>query len=609
MANRYWVGGTGTFNNAATTNWSAAAAITFTASCIGTALTTTGSPALVAGMTVWSNNNTSLGTIVSGAGNAWVVTVGGTYASQGMTAATAGASAPTTSDSVFFTATSSLVSYTVTTGTSPSCLALTMSGPASGNLTFAGTNNIQFTGAGSRLLRISTPSTIIWTNSGLPQFTIGSGSITFDTNGFVIPVNITIDANPSSVNLLSNFTTSGTFSCGSVSVVLNSNILTCNVLTFGTATNPNINFGTGKIVCAGNYTGATGLTVTGTPLIELSSSAGGTILVSPVTTTVSSAISFKTTGSGTFTLNIAAGVAILDVDLTNHAGVFGTAVSSSGFTIGGALTLSSNASFSVQSGTGVISFKATSGPKNITPNGKTIDRPVTFDGVGGNWVLQGAMTLGSTRTLTHSNGTLNLNGQTLTAASYVTGTGTKNLTFNGGTLTVTNSGTTAFNNAVPTGFTTSAGTAKGNVYMTSSSAKTFVGGGSTYNATLVQAGAGALTISGSNTFSSIKNTTQPAPVTFTSSTTTTFVDDFKLKGAYGAFIVITASTAGTAATVSKSGVAVNCDYISVKDNLPAGGASWYAGAHSTLVSNYTGINGWYQRPPPSANTEFLTFLQ
>jgi hypothetical protein len=142
--------------------------------------------------------------------------------------------------------------------------------------------------------------------------------------------------------------------------------------------------------------------------------------------------------------------------------------------------------------------------------------------------------------------------------------------------------------------------------MTSATAKTFVGGGSNYNATLVQAGAGALTISGSNTFSNIKNTTQPAPVIFTSSTTNTFVDDFKLKGTNGSLIVITASTAGTAATVAHTGISVSCDYISLKDNAATGATPFYAGAHSTLVSNTT---NWALRPPPSANTDFLMFFQ
>ena len=95
MATRYWAGGPGTWSTAATTNWSAASPLILTgASCTGTTLTTTTSPALVVGMTVWSSGNVSLGTITGGSGNSWTVSTGGTYASQKMTAATIGASAP-----------------------------------------------------------------------------------------------------------------------------------------------------------------------------------------------------------------------------------------------------------------------------------------------------------------------------------------------------------------------------------------------------------------------------------------------------------------------------------------------------------------------------------
>lgn len=57
-----------------------------TASCSGTALTTTGSPALVVGQTITSAGGVSLGTIASGSANSWVVTTGGTYTSQTMSA-------------------------------------------------------------------------------------------------------------------------------------------------------------------------------------------------------------------------------------------------------------------------------------------------------------------------------------------------------------------------------------------------------------------------------------------------------------------------------------------------------------------------------------------
>ncbi len=69
--------------------------LNITASCAGTTLTTTGSPALLVGMTVTTLANgttagVSLGTIVSGSVNTWVVTIGGTFASQTMTASSNG---------------------------------------------------------------------------------------------------------------------------------------------------------------------------------------------------------------------------------------------------------------------------------------------------------------------------------------------------------------------------------------------------------------------------------------------------------------------------------------------------------------------------------------
>ena len=105
MANRYWVGGFGNWDGATTTHWSTAPAITFTASRSGTTLTTTGSPSLAIGMTVWDSTNTSLGTITGGSGNSWTMSASGSVGSQSMTAATIGASVPTSTDDVVVTAT------------------------------------------------------------------------------------------------------------------------------------------------------------------------------------------------------------------------------------------------------------------------------------------------------------------------------------------------------------------------------------------------------------------------------------------------------------------------------------------------------------------------
>lgn len=121
MANRYWVGGTGTWDGTSTSNWSAAVPVGFTASRSGTTLTTTGSPALVVGMTVWYDTNStsgtyaSAGTITGGSGNTWTTSGSGTISSQQMYAATTGASVPVDVDDVFFRpdATTNLTTVTV----------------------------------------------------------------------------------------------------------------------------------------------------------------------------------------------------------------------------------------------------------------------------------------------------------------------------------------------------------------------------------------------------------------------------------------------------------------------------------------------------------------
>ena len=388
---------------------------------------------------------------------------------------------------------------------------------------------------------------------------------------------------------------------------INGKTFTCVSFSSNNANTRTIAWGTtGRVVVTGSgsnaYTQAdvTGLTVTGTGTVEFTYSGATATTVNTGVATASQRFNFVASNGGTYSLNVGPGTTGANFNDVDFSGFSGTILATNPMNIFGNLTLSSaltmNASASV-----AITFGATSGPKTITTNGKSITRVTTFSGAGGSWQLQDALTF--TQTVTHAAGTVNLNGKTLTLPSYVTAAGTKNLTFNGGTLTVTGSGATAFNNAVPTGFTSS-GT-NGFITMTSATAKTFVGGGSNYAATLVQAGAGALTISGSNTFSNIKNTTQPAPIIFTSSTTNTFVDDFRLKGTNGSPIVITASTAGTAATVAHTGISVSCDYISVKDNTASGTVPFYAGAHSTLVSNTT---NWALRPPPSANTDFLMFF-
>jgi hypothetical protein len=110
------------------------------------------------------------------------------------------------------------------------------------------------------------------------------------------------------------------------------------------------------------------------------------------------------------------------------------------------------------------------------------------------------------------------------------------------------------------------------ITMSSAVAKTFSGGGLTYG-TLVQGGAGALTVVGSNTFADITNTTQPATVRLTAGTTQT-VSAFSLSGTSGNLITLDTTAAGTRATLSDASGIVSVSFVSIQDINATGGATW-----------------------------------
>ena len=408
-------------------------------------------------------------------------------------------------------------------------------------------------------------------------------------NATPFAVSITVQNNGGTVQLAGAVTLGATnlFTLTSGTLDLQSYTLTAGSFATAGSVTRVFAFGTGNLTLTGTSgtvlsTSTNGFTASGTRTVNITNNTATTINVVSGATTEAAALDINIL-AGTYVLNLGSTPGIRNLDFTGFSG----SCTLSGFTtlVYGNLTLSATATYPASTGT--MQFAATSSGKTITTNGKTLDFAVAFNGVGGTWALQDALTMGSSRTLTHTNGTINLNGKTLTVGTaYTTATGTKNLTFNSGTLICPTAATTAFNNAVPTGFTTTAGTGTGTISMTAATAKTFVGGGSTFNCTLNQGGAGALTITGANTFNNITNTVQPASVLFTAGTTNTF-SNFNLNGTAGNLITIASVTAATH-TLSKSSGTVSCDYLSITNSIATGGAAWYAGVNSTNVSGNTG---------------------
>jgi hypothetical protein len=383
-------------------------------------------------------------------------------------------------------------------------------------------------------------------------------------------------------------------------IILTGSDLTATTLTSNNSTTRSIQLGTSNINVTSNgtvvnMTTTTGLTANGTGNIQITSAGSTAITVTPGALAEANAINYNFTG-GTYALTLTAG----NVENLNFTGFAGT-VGDSAMTIFGNLVFS--AGMTRTAGTGTYTFAKTS-TQYITSNGKTFDFPVTINGASGTVTLNDSLTVGSTRLTTLTNGNLDLNGFTYTTGTFSTAAGTKGIIFDGGTFIVTGSGATAFNNANPTGFTTSAGTGSGTISLTSATAKTFVGGSFTYNATLSHNGTGALTITGNNTFDDLSS-----PITSSSATsliltagTTQNLGNFSAAGQATRLLSIN-STANTTpatdnmATLNYTGSSyVSTDYISVYEieftssgyNDGTSYLKWYVGTGSNNIRNIRG---------------------
>ena len=304
MADRYWVGisGVWTTGGGGTTVWSDAAPLSLpTSSCSGTTLTTTGSPALVAGMTVWSSTFVSLGTITGGSGNTWTVSVGGTYASQTMIAATNGASVPTSADNVFFTRPSA--NYTVTINVTSPCNDFSKTGST---ITFAGSGNLIVSGS------FSLSGTTTWTNATQITFAATTTGKSITTSGTSFSCQFTFNGVGGGWTLASALTTSvgilltnGSLNTAGFSVQAtsfsssNSNTrsltLGASTLTLSSTTIPwNVSIATGMTFSAGTST------ITCSGALSGATFDGGGLTYNNVNFTSATQISSTITGANTF---------------------------------------------------------------------------------------------------------------------------------------------------------------------------------------------------------------------------------------------------------------------------------------------------------------------
>lgn len=606
---RYWVGGTGTWTTT-TTNWSqtsggasgapaptindpvffdqvatytvtltgglncfgmtvSAGTVTFTST--GT-ITNSGSISLIAG-TVWSAtglltfNSTSSGRTITtnaltisspitfnGVGGVW--TLSGALSSTAACTLTSG-SIDYNGYSITTTTTFTYSGGTFVNGPYITCATFTLSGP-----TLTLNSPYQISPSTSFVITSGSFTYNGGTLGTVPTFTQTAGNVTFNQN-YSLTVTGTYTLTAGTLTLANGVTLgTGIFSstgAGTRSIAFGSTGAGNINLTHTTAATVVLNM---AALGGFSYTGTGGFTVadmSNTRTFSVGNTSGGSLTTAPNLT--------FTTGASIATLTTASWYNNLNFGTTSFA------IAATSLNIVKSISLSTGGTYTALTLT-------IQGTASLYNNGKSITAMTIGSATNaGSLTLLEALTMSGAFTLTQ--GTI-LCPYNITSGSFASaGALSKTMTGTNITYTVTGAGATAFSNT-GTGLTMNGFI----INMTSASAKTFAGGGGTYPV-LNNGGAGALTISGSNTFDTISNSVQPTTFTFTIATTQT-VNNFDVDGIAGSLVTINSSTAATAATLSKASGIVYGAYLSIRDSTATGGATWYAGPTSTNTSNNTG---------------------
>jgi hypothetical protein len=307
---------------------------------------------------------------------------------------------------------------------------------------------------------------------------------------------------------------------------------------------------------------------------------------------------FDNTGSaGTVTIDQAWNIGTFDASLRTSAMTLTTSTNTpfvyGDWKFGTGVTSSST--------TGTITF-AKRGTQTITSNGITFGCPITIDAITGIVQLADALSIGSTRTLTLTSGTFD-------AVSYNVTTGLFSQNTNIGTILKMGSGTWTLSGtgsvwnyqttAPPTAFYK--GTANIVLSDTSASARTFVGGGLSYNKLTIggTTGTSTLTITGNNQFTELASTKTVAHTIALGTTTQTF-GKWTVTGTAGNVVTLTGTgTSHVLAGAATSGI----DYLAMGSIgfAATSPGEFYAGANSTATAAVAPV---YLTAKPADSTRY-----
>ena len=261
-------------------------------------------------------------------------------------------------------------------------------------------------------------------------------------------------------------------------------------------------------------------------------------------------------------------------------------VSTSGLDITGNMVLGTG--MTIATGTLAISMLATSGTATITSNGVTINCPVTLDGVGGTFSLVDALVMDAASTLTLTNGIFTANNQNVTTGLFASSNANiRTITMGSGTWTLSGVGT-VWTTATTTNLTLTEGTSTIKLTDASATAKTFSGGGETFNNLWYAPGAGTGTLNfvGSNTFNDFRDNGSAAhSVLFTAASTNTFAS---WTGFTGNLVTIGSITAANHNLAKTGGGVIDVAPAAISRSQATPATTWYGDSATDGGNN----SGW-----------------
>jgi len=452
-------------------------------------------------------------------------------------------------------------------------------------------NKLDFSGTSAGVVPLTTVNLNSLTLSSGGTFTsftanfVGSGTIISSTNTTLFALTLATAGVTTTLGSDVSLTATGTTTVTAGTLNLNGYTLTTGIFSSTGTGVRSITFGTNNIVLAHTTAATTVLSMADVTNFTYTGTGGFTAAAN-----ITRTYTFGTTGgSATNAPNLTltgSGIAIQTLTTGSYFNKldFGTTA----FTL--AITTQNVNSLTLASGGTYTNLTVTAvGTGNIISNGRTFGS-ITINH-SGTTTLGDALTTSGTTTITA--GTLNLATFTMTTTTVSSSSSSARSITGAGTLAVTGS----WSISDGTNFT-------GNNYtinMTSASGKTFGGGGGSYG-NLVQAGAGALTISGSNQLNNISANTRPSTISFTAGTTQTLTN-FTASGTLGSLVTINSVTVGTKFNLLKTSGTVNVSYLNITDSNVS--AAFFANINSTNSGNNI---GWNFAAPATVQSGFNAFF-